>query len=1160
MTRVSDRSEFAVAVAEGGALPFLALAMMTGEEVAALLKAAGESLAGRSWGVGLLGFLPPELRHEQTAAILEARPPFALIAGGRPDQARDLEGAGIETYLHVPSPGLLTQFLKDGARRFVLEGRECGGHVGPRSSFVLWEQAGRVVLDAIEQGVEASEIQMLYAGGVHDARSAAVVSAIAAPLVARGVKVGVLVGTAYLFTREAVETGAIVEGFQQEAIRCASTVLLETGPGHLVRVSPTPFTNRFEGERRSLAREGRSAEETQAYLEGLNVGRLRIAAKGVDRQSGADRSLAEVSADDQRVQGLYMLGQAATLRGRLTTIPELHGAISQGSAEWLERAAASARSKRRKKARPSDIAIIGMAAIVPGASEVRRFWENTLSGHDAITEIPADRWDWRLYYDADPKAPDKITSRWGGFVPEIPFDPLHYGMPPASLPSIEPMHLLTLEVVRSALDDAGYGVRPFPRERTAVVLGAGGGAAQLSMGYAFRSYLPLLDTVIPGAGTEGLKQCAKLLPEWTEDSFPGILLNVAAGRVANRFDLGGANYTVDAACGSSLAAAMLAVRELETGAADMVVLGGADTVQNPFTYLAFSKTHAFSPRGRCRPFDDKADGIVISEGVAVVILKRLADAERDGDRIYAVIKGMGASSDGREKSLTAPRYEGQVRALERAYDKADVSPSTIGYVEAHGTGTAAGDMAEVSALKDVFGAAETETGRCALGSVKSLIGHTKCAAGLAGLINAALALHHRVFPPTIGIETPNPRAGFPESPFHLSTKARPWLGASLQEPRRAGVSAFGFGGTNFHAVLEAYQGDAAPRPPAILDWPSELFVWTAADRQGLLESIDRIDRALNSGPVPLLRELAHTLAAAAEGKSDGPRLAIVASTIDDLIAKIRRARAAIASGVSEIHDPSGIAFAERPAWTRQRVAFLFPGQGSQSLDMLGEIALLLPEVMEGFEAFDEALLRRGRRAVGPLVFPAPTRNEAIKERQKTELAAPDVAQPAIGAASVGLLDVLKSLGIEPDALAGHSYGEFVALHAADVFSRDALAELSEARGRFLLEAVGDEPGAMVALQAGPVEAENAIRGEPGVIIANWNGPSQTVLSGTRDGIARVLERAQSEGLRAPHAGRGLRISLFARCRRARAARQAREPIGRAWSRTPRVFECDRPTL
>ncbi len=498
--------------------------------------------------------------------------------------------------------------------------------------------------------------------------------------------------------------------------------------------------------------------------------------------------------------------------------------------------------------RPSDIAIIGMASVFPGAADAAQFWSNTLRGVDAITEIPPDRWDWRLYYDPDPKAPDKIISKWGGFLPDVTFDPLKYGMPPSSLPSIEPAQLLALEVVQTALADAGYADRAFPREQTAVVLGMGGGAAQLAMGYAFRSYLPMLDTVIPGGGEKAIASCKGLLPEWTEDSFPGFLLNVTAGRIANRLNLGGANYTVDAACGSSLAAAALAVRELETGAADMVILGGVDTVQNPFTYLAFSKTQAFSPRGRCRPFDAGANGIVISEGVAALVLKRLADAERDGDRIYAVIKGVGASSDGRARGLTAPVVEGQVRAIERAYAKAAVSPATVGYVEAHGTGTALGDVVEIEALGEVFQTAGASRGDCVVGSVKSLIGHTKCAAGLAGLINAALALHHKVLPPTIGIESPNPKLDLRDGPFRLCTQTQPWLHPHEDRPRRAGVSAFGFGGTNFHAVLEAYDRNPGPEPASALpEWPMELMVWEAEQPAGLIEPIDRLIQSLRIG-------------------------------------------------------------------------------------------------------------------------------------------------------------------------------------------------------------------------------------------------------------------------------------------------------------------------
>lgn len=1114
MTRVSDVSAFAEAVAGAGALPFLALAMMKGPEVRALLRDASVRLEGRAWGVGVLGFVPPELRREQVEEIRRARPAFALIAGGRPDQARDLEREGIATYLHAPSPGLLRQYWNDGARRFVLEGRECGGHVGPRSSLLLWEQAVDVLLERLEGGADAEELHLLLAGGIHDARSAAAVAALAAPLARRGARIGVLIGTAYLFTTEAVSTGAIVPGFQAEALRCSETVLLETGPGHEVRVSPTPFVLTFEQERSRLLAAGLAADQVREALERMNAGRLRIAAKGLERRNGARSPLIAVADADQTTQGLYMLGQAATLRQRITTMAELHHEISAGGTARIERVAAERALMEPEgsiRPTPSDIAIVGMAAIVPGAADARAFWENTLRGEDAITEVPADRWDWRLYYDPDPKAPDKIVSKWGGFLPEIPFDPLRYGMPPSSLPSIEPLHLLTLEVVRAALDDAGYRERRFPRDRTAVVLGAGGGAAQLAMGYAFRSYLPLLDTVDPGAGTEALERSKDRLPEWTEDSFAGILLNVAAGRVANRFDLGGANYTVDAACGSSLAAASVAVRELESGAADMVILGGVDTVQNPFTYLAFSKTQAFSPRGRCRPFDASADGIVISEAVAVVVLKRLADAERDGDRIYGVIKGLGASSDGRAKGLTAPSAEGQVRALRRAYAMSGVSPATVGYVEAHGTGTAAGDLAEVQALSEVFAEANTPRGHCALGSVKSLVGHTKCAAGLVGLINATLALYHEVLPPTIGVAELNPRARIPDSPFHVSTRLRPWVHAAADRPRRAGVSAFGFGGTNFHAVVEAYDGSHREAPCPLRDWPAELLVWRGPDREALLAQLDRLGQALGRGANPPLRDLAHTLLNSLE--PPGASLAIVASSLGDLRAKLEDARSRIARGADCFSDPRGLEFAAGPAAAGTRIAFLFPGQGAQRLEMLGELGVLFPEVRRGFEAVDSVLGELGRDPVAPRIFPPPAFCDNELERQKAALAESEVAQPALGAAALGGLRLLEALEVFPDVLAGHSYGELVALHAAGVFSLEAFVELSESRGRIVKAAAGAEPGVMAALACGPDQAASLLEGLEGASGVNWNGPRQTVISGPPGPVSDALARARDKGIR-----------------------------------------------
>jgi len=503
------------------------------------------------------------LREEQLAAVRAALPPFALIGVGRPDQAAELERDGIATYLHAPSPGLLEQYLRSGARRFVLEGRECGGHVGPRSSFILWEQACRVLEEAIAGGVAAESLSVVFAGGIHDARSFALVAATAGDLAARGMKIGILMGTAYLFTREAVTTGAIIARFQDEAFRCRGTVLIETGPGHQVRVSRTPFVVRFAAERDRLLALGKPHEEIRESLERLNVGRLRLAAKGVNRSRAAGAPLVAVADAQQAADCLYLLGQVAALRDRVLTISDLHQDVTAGATAWIEQCASDLQRTPRAEPSPAAVAIVGMAAVLPGAKDVATFWANSLSGFDAITEVPADRWDWRLYYDPDPKAPDKVYSKWGGFLPDVPFDPLRHGMPPTSLLSIEPAQLLALEVARAALPTLAMP-SVLPRVNARAWCWAWGVA---------RPRLPLvtpsgricrcstqsspgaerLRWSVPGGGTAAMERCQGLLPEWTEDSFAGFLLNVTAGRIANRLDLGGANYTVDAACGSSLA-------------------------------------------------------------------------------------------------------------------------------------------------------------------------------------------------------------------------------------------------------------------------------------------------------------------------------------------------------------------------------------------------------------------------------------------------------------------------------------------------------------------------------------------------------------------------------------------------------------------------------
>ncbi|MGW2638327.1 SDR family NAD(P)-dependent oxidoreductase [Streptomyces sp. NPDC001348] len=1097
MTRVSDQPGFAAAVADAGALPFLALALANGEQTRTMLVRARAALEGRPWGVGILGFAPEEIRNAQLEAVRELRPSHAVVAGGRPSQAEALERAGISTFLHVPSPGLLRQFLDAGARRFVFEGAECGGHVGPRASFPLWE-AQLAVLEDFLAGAEeetARRIEVFFAGGVHDERSAAMVAALTAPLTARGAAVGVLMGTAYLFTAEAVEHGAIQPLFQRQVVAATTTALLETAPGHATRCVPSPFTHDYRDREAELRARGVPDRRIWEELERLNVGRLRIASKGLDRPDGG--ALTPVDERRQLADGMFMAGDVVVLRSATTTIDALHRSVTSDAAGFLagrtreltERLG-DHRTPRPAAPPPLDIAVIGMACMFPDAPDVSAFWANVVAGHDAVTEVPPERWDPAVHHEDG-----ATTSKWGGFLPRIPFDPLRYGIPPASLGGIEPVQLLSLEAARRALEDAGYGDtgRDFDRSRTSVVFGAEAGS-DLSNAATLRAVLPSYYGSVP----DGLEA---QLPRLTEDSFPGMLANVISGRIANRLDLGGANYTVDAACASSLAAVDVACKELVAGTSDVVLCGGADLHNGINDYVLFSSVHALSPTGRSRAFDSSADGIALGEGVACVVLKRLADAERDGDRIYGVIKGLGSSSDGRSLGLTAPRPEGQRAALERAYRNARVSPADVGLVEAHGTGTVVGDRTELTVLGEVFATAGAAAGGCSLGSVKSQIGHTKCAAGLAGLIKTTLALHTGVKPPTLHLERPNPAWQEGESPFAFHTRARPW--AVPPAERLAGVSAFGFGGTNFHVVIAAH-GDAAPPEQALDTWPAELFLFRGRDLAAAHRVIGELLTAAETEGRPWrLRDLALSAARRADASPEPVRAAIVAHDVDGLIGQLRRVLAGE-------HDPAaGIHLAPEPeAGAEGEVAFLFPGQGSQRPGMLAEVFLAFPELQRYLEAAPELAER---------MYPPAAFDEAGRARQRAALTDTRTAQPALGITGLAAHALLTWAGVRPDMAAGHSYGELAALCAAGALDPDTLLELSTERAAAILAAAGDDPGTMAAVAAGPEDVERALRaaGAPAtVVVANQNSPEQTVISGPTQDVATAVGLLRAAGLTA----------------------------------------------
>ncbi|MBO9672460.1 MAG: SDR family NAD(P)-dependent oxidoreductase [Sphingobacteriaceae bacterium] len=1059
MTRVSDVAPFANAVSEAGALSFIALSLLKGTSAKNLIEETKKLAGEKTWGVGILGFAPQELRDEQQEYILEAKPPVLLIAGGRPSQAKPFEKAGIKTFLHVPSASLLDMFLKEGAKRFVFEGRECGGHVGPLSSMVLWEKQ----IERLLKEENADQISVFFAGGIHDAFSTAFISVMTAPLAAKGMKIGVLMGTAYLYTKEAVSTGAILDKFQKEAMQANETVLLETAPGHETRCLNSAFATFFNEEKQKLQAEGLDKKEIWAKLESLNVGRLRIAAKGIERRGD---ELVKINEAEQTDLGMYMIGQVAPMHKEVMSLLDLHQDVADENYTYILNAPLPAPPVNKAKA--LDVAIVGMACIFPGAKNLEEYWRNIILGKDSVTEVPDERWNKELYYNPDSTDGDMSHSKWGGFIPRIDFDPLEFGIPPQSLAAIEPTQLLTLLVAKQAMQHAGYADGGVDNENVSVIIGAEGGN-DLANSYSFRGYYKQVLGEIPA-------ELDAALPKTTEDSFPGILANVISGRITNRLNLGGRNYTVDAACASSLAAIDLACQELFLEKSDMVLAGGADLHNGINDYLMFSSTHALSKKGRCATFDAEADGIALGEGIAMIVLKRYEDALRDGDTVYSIIKGVGGSSDGKSLGLTAPRKNGQLNALERAYSQAGITPSLIGLVEAHGTGTVVGDKTEISALTDMLNQSGATAGQTHLGSVKTQIGHTKCAAGIAGLIKASLSVYHGIKPPTINLKTPNSFYNPQTSPFAFHTEAGLWM----EEKRYAGVSAFGFGGTNFHAVLESGK-NTEDKNSIIKSWPSELFVFRGDTYEEAKTRVISVKNLLELNDQIELKDIAYSLATA---DTKPVQLSIVANHAEDLVMKIDLVLSGVESKDTYLTQKQD-----------GKVAFMFPGQGSQRVNMARDLFVVFPEMRKLLKAYPE---------YEKILFPNTVFNDAEAKAQKERIKDTRMAQPLLGIVDLAIANFLKSLGIVPDMVAGHSYGELPALCFAGAFEEEALVHLSAERAKAILNAVENgDPGTMLAVSAKQEDLTQYLSNIEAVYPVNFNAPTQCVIAGSTEAISKL---------------------------------------------------------
>ena len=765
------------------------------------------------------------------------------------------------------------------------------------------------------------------------------------------------------------------------------------------------------------------------------------------------------------------------------------------------------------------IAIVGMAALFPKASNLHEYWANILGKVDCITEVPSTHWSIDDYFDPDPKAPDKTYCKRGGFLPAIPFDPAEFGIPPQVVKATDTAQLLGLVAARTALEDAGYPAGGnFDRDTTSCILGVGGGQEQ---GRALDNRLraPVWKKVLLQNGFSSqdadviCQQIADHFPAWEENSFPGGLGNVVAGRIANRLNLGGTNLTVDAACASGLAAAHAAMAELKGGLSRMAITGAVDTDNDVFMFMCFSKTPAFSPANDVRPFDVKADGILIAEGIGLCVIKRLCDAQRDGDRIYAVIKAIGSSSDGRFKSIYAPNPDGQAKALRRAYQRAGFSPETVELVEAHGTGTTAGDLAEFASLSRVLREGHPDKRWCALGSVKSQIGHSKATAGVAGLIKAALALHQKVLPPTINVTEPNPKMELDRSPLYLNTETRPWIRPTGSHPRRAAVSAFGFGGTNFHCVLEEVPGQEAPLSVTA---PTSLFVFTGATAADALRAADAVIGTVTADERVFKQESHATLRKGITGAR--AILTVVAGSAQDLVEKVKAARRPLSTAPdAPVSMPHGVFYGFRSdVDAHPKVAVLFPGQGSQYVNMGKDWALRYPEVRRAFEDADAVFLDAGDEPLSTVVFPYPTFTKDAADADEKRLTETRWAQPALGTVSMGLYSLMhERLGLQAECFGGHSYGELTALWAAGVLGREDFLRLSRTRGALMAEAAGAAARSGMSALTGAVDALPALlpTWSTEVVLANINSPEQAVVAGPLHALEAIKAPAEAAGFR-----------------------------------------------
>lgn len=1074
MAGISTSVGLAAASAGAGFFPVFSLTGLSAEEVAVLAAeiTAADSLA--SYGLGIAG--PTEFTAGDLEAGFGARPPAAIALSGDCWPFRgDWQVPGTQLWLHVQTPEMLATSAGEGHRHFILEGSEAGGHVGHLPATVLWSR----LLEHIRAGeTDAAEFHLLFAGGIHSPESALFCSLLAAAFEFRG-SISLQLGTPVLLTHEAVQCGAIHPGYRRALCKSSFTEVAGPGTGSGVRLLAE-----------DVAPVASQAEFLSRYRQAVEVGEGTVLAGECIAHFSEPVGLEQLAGGLGRYTDLWR-----ECRGQIVMVESLDFRVT---GEPLG----------------TDLAVVGIGAIFPGAADAGRFWANLRNNERHIAEVPPEHWGPGHYReDGNGNADDRYetTYSWhAGIVKNFTFDRfdcLKYHIAPKSVEVTDKIHLMLLKAVGEALESAGADFH-MPEENTVVLIGnsMGGERAKLQ---TLRVHLPdivrmleqipdyesLAPDIRERIEAQLADQFLDRLPATTEDSLVGLASSTLAGRVASYLNVFGGNFAVDAACAASLAGLGTSVEMLNSGTCACAVVGGVDSDLSVGTFINFCKLHALA-HGISRPFMVGSDGFTMGEGAGVIFLKPLEQAMADGDRIYARVAGVGMSSDGRAGSMTMPSSDGQILALRRAFAQSGFAPESIGFIETHGTGTIVGDAAELQTLHTIF--ESVLPGRIALGSVKSHVGHLKSAAGIASLIKAILALYNRTVPPAWIEGEIRPELKETCTPFRLPSEAEEWPRDGFL-PRRAAVSSFGFGGSNFHVHLEE-MNDRLRRLTR-----SRLLLFSGRDEAELAARLGAFERAVAETGV---LDLAEPAQVACLGGSGVRRLAAVWNVGEPWSHTFSALRGALSSAQRPPADDSicdaGSIWSSDAQMDGKKLAFLFPGQGSALHAPFRQLVDSIASFRHDIERYCELL---GMDLVQTL-WP----DEEGAQTDPQRLADPAL-QPGTTALSLALARMLRTLGIVPDAVGGHSLGFYGALAVSGVLDESQVLRLVRERATCFGAMAGADAGCMLALAADEERVLALAAKAPATFYAaNFNSPDQTVVSLRNLDLGPVVSFLEEEGV------------------------------------------------